>query len=248
MGRITDSLVEILTPLGGVRVTRVIIGLYYTAVQLADGRGGVAFTFRDLAGKGCPVHMGPRPLAGRLAEELLPCLTLADPILAAVGLATANALAPDHPGEKSGDVLAHLDLRPDDRVGMVGDFRPVLPALRKRVGQVAVFERVQFPQDGLLPYEQAFDLLPQCQVAVVSGTTVLNGTLEPLLEAAANCREVVILGASTPMTPEAFAGTPVSVLSGVKVTHTEELVQVVAEGGGMHQFKGLIDKLYLSLS
>ena len=65
-------------------VTDVRIGLGYTAVELADGRVGVAFTFREAA-RGCCAFQTMHLLSGRSASELVPLLASADPIDAAVG-------------------------------------------------------------------------------------------------------------------------------------------------------------------
>jgi uncharacterized protein (DUF4213/DUF364 family) len=67
---------------------------------------------------------------------------------------------------------------------------------------------------------------------------LLNGTIDALLAAAANCREVVVLGPSTPLVPEVFLETPrrVSLLAGVVVTDANELLPVVARGGGTRDF------------
>ena len=74
-------------------VTDVRIGLGYTAVELADGRVGVAFTFREAARRCCCAFQGMHPLSGRHASDLVTLLGSADPIEAAVGLACVNALA-----------------------------------------------------------------------------------------------------------------------------------------------------------
>jgi cytochrome c-type biogenesis protein CcmH/NrfF len=110
-----------------VRVADVRIGLGYTAVRLAHGRTGVAFTFRDQAQGCCSVWNGPRPLCARGAADLLPLLDSEDAIEAGVGLASANALANQDPRDSlDGEVLAHLDLTPDDQVAMVGHFGPLV--------------------------------------------------------------------------------------------------------------------------
>jgi hypothetical protein len=47
--------------------------------------------------------------------------------------------------------------------------------------------------------------------------------------------------------PEAFAGTPVDLLSGVIVERPEEILRTVSEGGGMRQFKGHVRKVNLAV-
>ncbi|KIX13817.1 DUF364 domain-containing protein [Dethiosulfatarculus sandiegensis] len=244
---IQTDLKNALMPLAkGVMVTEVAIGLGYTAVALDNQGAGVAYTFRDLATGGCNVFHGTRPLAGANALELLSYLESDDAVELAVGMATANALTPfDHDKVLQGDVLEHLGVKPGDKVGMVGNFAPVIPGLKKAGAEVLVFERLQKPVVGLLPEEDAPRILPQCDLALISSTTLLNRTIEPLLEAAATCRQVVLLGATTPLMPKVFAKTPVTMLSGVRVADTAGVMQVVKEAGGMRQFMGMVEKVGL---
>ncbi len=232
----------------GIRVSEVRIGLGYTAVLLENGQAGVALTFHAEAAKGCTVFSGLNPLAGREASELLGFLASGDPVEAAVGLATANAVKNTmKEGMRQGDILDYLAIDPDDHVGMVGFFAPVLPRLREMTASVLVFERVTKKQGDLLPEQDAYRLLPRCQVALITSTSILNHTVDRLLEAAAPCREVVLLGASTPLVPEAFAGTPVTCLSGIVVTRPQDILRIVSEGRGMRYFKESIQKVNLSL-
>jgi hypothetical protein len=218
-------------------VADVRLGLGYTAVRLRDGRTGLAFTFRDGASGGCSVFVGLRPLAGRGASDVLALLGSSDPLEAGVGLACANALANTAaPDLQPGDVLDRLALGPEDDVGMVGRFGPLVGPVRRRARSLTIFERVAEPAGELRPTAEAVVVLPTCSVALLTATSILNGTVDGLLEAASGCREVVLLGASTPLVAEAFAGRRVTWLSGVVVTDAEGVLRVVSEGGGMGQF------------
>jgi hypothetical protein len=200
-------------------VADVRIGLGYTAVRLADGRTGVAYTFRDLARGGCSVFAGLRPLAGRRASELLVLLESEDAVEAGVGLACANALANrDQPGHLQGDALGRLDVRPEDDVAMVGHFGPLVEALRTRARSLTIYERVAEPTGSFRPQGEAAAGLARCHVALVTAASIVNRTVDGLLEAARGCRQVVLLGASTPLVAEAFDAGAVTLLSGVVVT------------------------------
>jgi uncharacterized protein (DUF4213/DUF364 family) len=225
------------------RVTDVRIGLGYTAVVLDDGAGGVAYTFRDLATGGCSVFRGIRPLAGRPACDLLVLLRSRDPIEAAVGLACANALANHDVPHTRGDVLEHVELRREDRVAMVGHFGPLVSDITERVRTLTVFERVDRRVGLLHPAEEAAAGLAESDVALVTSTAIVNHTIDGLLEAAAGCREVVLLGASTPLVPGAFVGSGVTMLSGVVVHDAAAVLRTVSEGGGMRFFKPLVHKV-----
>jgi uncharacterized protein (DUF4213/DUF364 family) len=240
-GRIASSLMD---EAHGVRVAYVRIGLAYTAVMLEDGGLGVAYTFRDEARGGCAVFQGMRPLRGRPASDLLALLESEDPIEAGVGLACANAMTNrDGAGFLAGDVLDHIDLRPGDHVGMVGHFGPLVEEIRRRTSSLTVFERVERASGLLRPANEAPETLPRCQVALVTATSIINHTMDGLLEAAEGCREVTVLGASTPLLPGAFAGRRTTMLSGVVVKDPLEILRVVSEGGGMRQFGPYIQKV-----
>ena len=233
----------------GGRVQDVRIGLGYTAVRLADGRTGVAYTFRDLARGGCSVFRGARPLAGRPADELLAFLESSDAIEAAVGLACANALANrEGVSELHGDILEHLGVTPEDDVAMIGNFAPLLEGLRRAARSLTVFERLDGPGSRELRAEhEAPGVLAHSSVALITATSLLNGTLDTLLAAARSCRTVALLGASTPLVPHVFEGTGVTLLSGVVVHQPDAVLQVVSEGGGMRQFGPSIRKVSLRL-
>jgi len=231
------------------RVIEVRIGLGYTAVLLTDRRMGVAYTFRAETGPGCSVLSGMLPLAGRPARELLVLLGSSDPIEAAMGLACANALSNGAAEEYSeGDILDHLDIAPDDRVGMVGHFGPLVAPVKERARSLTIFERVRQAHGDIRPTEEAPEQLPGCQVALITATSIINHTIDGLLDAARGCREVVVLGASTPLVPEAFSRSKVTLLSGVVVEEPAEVLRVVSEGGGMRLFRPYIRKVNLRVS
>ncbi len=199
-------------------VSDVRIGLGYTGVMLEDGRAGVAYTFREEAKGGCSVFRKFRPVSGRRSSELVALLESDDPIEAAVGLACANSLVNvEDTRFLNGDVLKHVDLRSNDHVGMVGHFGPLVEVLEERARTLTVFERIEEPSGLLRPTEEATELLPKCQVALITATSIINHTIDKLLEAAQECREIVVLGASTPLMPEVFHGRKVTLLSGVIV-------------------------------
>jgi uncharacterized protein (DUF4213/DUF364 family) len=74
--------------------------------------------------------------------------------------------------------------------------------------------------------------LKECTVAIVTATTLLNDTLEEVLNGLGNPRHVAILGPSTPLLPEIFQGTPVRHLGGAVVRDTRKVMQIISEGGG----------------
>ncbi|MBW1798428.1 MAG: DUF364 domain-containing protein [Deltaproteobacteria bacterium] len=233
---------------GDIFIRDIRIGLVYTAVLLDNGQLGVAYTFRGDSKGGCSLFKGIRPLAGKKASEMLAMLDSTDKVESAVALATSNALSNimnEDPLE--GDTLEYLDIHPEDNVAMVGYFAPLVPLIKKKAGSLKIFEQIDLPAGDLLPEKDLYRQLPHCQVAVITSTSILNHTVDAILNAARTCREVVLLGASTPILPEVFADTPVRILSGIVVTDTEKIMRIVSEGGGMRLFKNYIRKVNVRL-
>jgi hypothetical protein len=234
----------------GKRVRRAQIGLIYCAVQLDSSSTGVAFTFpAERSGQPCGAGLsGQGDLAGRGADQLIEHLGSEELVSSALGMAAANAVITDSfadPHALGGDTLDHLDIRRGDRICMVGCFLPVLEKLGNLSVKVTTVDRAAKP--GAEPAERSEQLLPESQVAIITGTSIINNTIDGLLGLAADCREVAILGPSTPLLAAAFRGLPVHCLSGIHVDDAEAVFRIIGEGGGFRFFKDHTTKLNIRL-
>jgi len=227
------------------RVAEVRIGLGYTAVLLEDGRCGLAYTLHEEAYESCCVVGEAGTLAGRSAPQLAAWIKSSDTTACAVGLATLNALIgpPDRAVES--DIVDLLPVGAHDAVGMVGYFGPLISPLKKRARVLHVFERRPDSGGGSLPESAARDLLPECQIIIMTATTLLNHTIDGLIELCKNAREVALLGPSTPFLPEVFGNRGVTILSGLQVVDAPQVLRVVSEGGGTRQFGRSVRKITL---
>jgi uncharacterized protein (DUF4213/DUF364 family) len=240
---IQKRLIALLAP-GAERetVADVRIGLGYCAVKLGNDRAGVAST--PGTGARCCTHLpAAGTLAGRPAAELLAMLGDETSALArAVGLATANALlAPrEHPGASRTDVLTLLDVRRDDHVLMFGDFAPLMPRLRETGCRVDVIE-LDPRRGGTVRLGREQETAAACTLAIVTGTTLINATLEGVLARLRRPRAAVLLGPSSPMCLEAFEGTAITHVAGARVRDADAVLRVVSEGGGTMKMKPFLD-------
>ena len=100
-----------------------------------------------------------------------------------------------------------MRLRPGERVAMVGLFRPIVPRIEATGVRLSVIERDT-------PEKERRDILGACDVAIVTATTLLNGTLEGVLNELGRPRHVALIGPSTPLCEEIFRGSPVTHLGG----------------------------------
>jgi len=247
--RLRKRLIEILEPsCAGHRVRDVRIGLGYTAVQLDDGRTGVAYTLGREQLRGCTAFAGRRPIAGRPAIEALRYLDSQGLVESVVGLATANAIANSAPSQGlTGDVLKSVTFFPTDAVAMVGFFGPLVAELQGQVAELEIFEEQTRRLPHLRNASDAVSAIPKYDVALITSTTILNDTVDELLEAAGDCREVVLLGPSTPLITKVFGEVPVTWLCGITVDAADGLLRVVSEGGGTRLFRPFVTKWNIPL-
>jgi uncharacterized protein (DUF4213/DUF364 family) len=245
---LNDELVEYGLKAAAEHTTAAIrIGLGYTAVQLDNGNCGLAYTLHEKEYESCCVMPEAGKLAGRKASEFMLWMKSPDVTACAVGLATLNAFLAT-PAAVESDILDLLPVHPEDTVGMIGYFGPLVEPIKKRAHALHIFERKPDLQYGILPEAATQDLLPQCHVVVMSATTLLNHTIDGLLDLSKNAREIAVLGPSTPFIPEIFGRYGVTLLSGLKVTNPEQVLQIVSEGGGTRQFLRATRKLSLRIA
>ncbi|MCZ7543912.1 MAG: DUF364 domain-containing protein [Anaerolineae bacterium] len=221
-------------------VRAVWIGQHWTAVALADGRGGMA---SSLSAPG-EEHGHPQVReAGRL--HTLSALALASYVKdgqgpeVSVGWAVLNALVSD-----TIDVAAHAQADALDyllthgagrRVALVGHF-PFTPRLRAGVGHLDVFELA--PGAGDLPASEAPARLPAADLVAITSMTLVNGTCDALI---AHCRPgvpILLLGPSTPLSPVLFAH-GVDALAGVIVCDMDALARTITQGATFQQVEGV---------
>jgi uncharacterized protein (DUF4213/DUF364 family) len=229
-------------------VSEIRIGLGYTAVALESGHAGVAWTPKSDS-HSCTHLSGAGSLAGRPASVLLTMLCHQKlPLARAVGLATANALLSLHPHAPASDdeVIGSLDIGADDHVAMVGYFAPVVAKIQKSGCRLDIIEMNPGRGDTLTP-EQGRMALADCSVAIITATSLINGTLDELLADLGSPRAAVILGPSTPLCPEAFQGTKITNLAGARVMDVDAVQRTISEGGGTMLMKPYLEFVNLPL-
>lgn len=245
-------------------VTDVRIGVFYTAAQLSTTHVGVAFTPRDLSDTVCcPKSAAAAPPAGWMAGQdawsLAKYALSPVPLRRAVGVAVLNALSAQamaHHGVPGGQLLAGVDvlaaaaIQAQDRVAMVGGFVPFIKTLKGQVSQLWVVDkhREALKADEL-PFwqspEKAIEVVAQASVVIITGSALVEGGLDALLQAASGARAVVLAGPTASPWPPPFFERGVHVLGGIRVRDHHKILQVVSEGGSGYFFETEAEKICL---
>lgn len=233
-GTLLNRLYEQLEPAAkNRRIAELRIGLSYVGVRLEDGGTGLAAVLGRNAFGSCTVFPAAGTYTGSSAAELLAYLTEGKNALErSVGLAAANALM-EAPSDASEDreATTYFGLKPGEKVAMVGLFAPLVERIRAAGASLTVIEKN--PQRlKPLPPDQKQQALKDCDVAIITATTLLNHTLEETLAELVSPRVVAVIGPSTPLLTAIFSGTPVTHLGGAVAVDSARILQVISEGGG----------------
>ena len=217
----------------------------FCAIELEDGAFGLSYVLLgDTLDALLRTHDngGVAPLAGADPMLLARRLHGGSPVERAVALAVVNALTdsvwrrvgyePPPAGNSLGDVV----LGPQDHLGMIGFFPPLVQRVADAGGRLSVVE--MNPEMVARQHERypnitiGLDraLLAPCNLVVGTSTMLLNHTLDDMLAAAPNAQRFAVIGPSAGLWPDALFERGVTLLGGTRVTDPATFTAAMAAG------------------
>ena len=246
MEKVLASAVE---HLAGKTVRDLVVGISLTACELDSGEVGVSYVLRDSLPNGCSVFPYAQEVTGKPACEIAEWIVSGKDDLQR-GIADAVLSAASHSLEIPDDTDAPerpfgMEVTPDDTVGMIGLIWPVAEKLGRLAGRMIVFDEGLALHGGdsmIYPSAEQPRLLPECDIVVLSGTTVINQSIDYLLSMCVKSREIVMVGASTPMFPKGWTGSRVTRLAGSwwNNARKNEIFRTISLGGGIRQLQNFV--------
>jgi uncharacterized protein (DUF4213/DUF364 family) len=156
-------------------------------------------------------------------------------IEASIGVAAINAMIK---AEKCVDINAReliFEKGLNKKVAISGAF-PFTPELKKIARELWVFELDQSridPAQGIITETAAEHIIPQSELVIITGSTLINKSAERLLELARMAKAyTVILGPSTPMSRVWF-DYGAHLVAGAEVIQPEAILKKLSQSGGM---------------
>lgn len=200
----------------------------FGAVVLADDSVGVAYvllgdTLTQLRDRGSPAAaVGLDPV------ELAQGFRGGDPATQALGLGAINAIsqhvirASGFPVDTETNSIASFDPQPEDRIGMVGFFPPLVAKLVAQNIDLTVIEL----KEELVRQESRFRVtldpqaLRQCNKILCTSTILLNDAIDAILGYCDHAEQVAVIGPSAGFLPDPLFTRGINTVGGHQVTDT----------------------------
>lgn len=211
----------------------------FAALVLADGSVGMTYTAIDDALAGLLRELPGMPLAGRPVIELAALYAQPAGWQRSLGLAAINAISQYAMREEGvvlqpcPDTLEMLAIAPGDRIGMVGWFGRLIEPIRATGASLTVIEldpKYLRREPGLVVTLDASELRA-CNKVLLTGTTLLNGTLDGLLELTRRAERVCMIGPTAGCLPEALFAHGLTAIGGSRIDSIDHFMSLWSSAG-----------------
>lgn len=239
--------------LNNISVEEVSIGIYLSAIKLSDGSLGTSSTFSS----GYPFcskekrDFGPLSPSKIKGAKVTDILDNADEngVIASLKIASLNALSAGLITEgnykiiENTDPLSFVGLEPVKTITIVGAFQSYIRKISATPNKLYVLE---MNEDALgkehrnvfVPSSGFKQILPFSDVVIITGQTLVNGTIDDLLAEIKEGTRVIVTGPSAGILPDILFKNGVSIVGAIRITNPDILFQIVSEGGtGFHLFE-----------
>jgi uncharacterized protein (DUF4213/DUF364 family) len=154
---------------------------------------------------------------------------------ASIGMASINSLI-DIDKSKCIEMNASDIIKENGKnknISIIGHF-PFVEELKGIAKNLWVIEK--HPMPGDFPEQDALKYLPLSDIVAISGTTLINHTLEKLISLCPKKSIKIVLGPTTPLSPILF-DFGIDYISGCEVIDADAILKFIAEGATFRQLK-----------
>ena len=239
------------------KITRVVIGLRYTAVEVAaysyDPFLGLAYTIPGI------INSNKADFADEQSLEVLLQWAYNPPSLEKmIGIAAVNALSQHileiiNPYKKiQGDIVDHLKIDEDKKITFIGKITPLIEHVGKFTNKILIIDDdpsiseqpTKFSIKNNISDLEEDELFTD--ILFCTGSSLINNTLEGILASfRKKSRKIIVLGPSASMIPDILFDSGVDIVGGMKIIDRESTLKVIQEGGGTKMFKNYGEKYNL---
>ena len=241
------------------KIDEVRVGVNLTAVKLSNHRLGLASTLKDIyvySDKSMRDYGSFTPLRieGMKVTELFET-TKKSALISTLRIAVLNAITTEilDSGQyhivRNTDPFEMIRLLPNQTVTIVGAFHSYIKKVAALGNPLHVLE---LNPDALNHEHKQFyvpangfrTVIPNSDVIIITGLTLVNGTLDGLLSVVSPKSQVVVTGPSSCIMPEVLFSHRVDIIGATYITKPELLFPMVSQAAtGFHLFEYCAEKV-----
>jgi uncharacterized protein (DUF4213/DUF364 family) len=235
------------------------IGLFLTAVRLSDNSYGTSATLTD-DNPHCTKNnrdfgdFTPLKIRGKKVSDLFETSKESNIILT-IKIAVLNAISSgiissgNYRILENCDPLELLDLHSQKTITIVGAFHSYIRKISETKNKLNVLElnRNALADDQkqfYVPANEYKRVLPDSDIVIITGLTLVNNTIDGLLSAISKDAMVVVTGPSSSIIPDILFANKVKIIGATRITKPDILFDIVSETGtGYHLFEYCAQKI-----
>ncbi|MBM4349261.1 MAG: Fis family transcriptional regulator [Deltaproteobacteria bacterium] len=241
-------------PLQEIWVDDLVLGIFFTGVKLSTGHGGCAFTpIGDIPeAVCCPTTAARMPPAGSLdrkpVSEIIHYSLDPNVLKSAIGIAALNGLSQwiiesgnewEYEVVKGEDGFDLLNIQPHETVSLVGAFGPYIKRLKAMGNPFYIIEknRQTLRPDEMKHFKPESEMntaIEKSQVVIITGTAIVNHTIDATLSWVDNGKRTAIIGPTASLIPDAFFRRGVNVMAGVRILNPDQMLKILKQGGSAY--------------
>ena len=232
----------------GLTVVDGVLGINFVGVQLSNGRSHFIYLMREALPSGDMIFPYGEAMIGMDAWDVAQwALTGAEDMQRSIGVAVLNAASPYYFDSESVEGCQsdafYSDLNEDTVFGVIGFMPPLVKRWAHVVKKYISFDRaveMQGSVEGAIvyPVEKQAEMLPECDVVTITGTTMINHTTEDIVSMCTGARKILLAGFSLPFYPEAYKGSGISALGSLYFTeNAHELFKPLSLAAGRYRVR-----------
>ncbi len=249
-----------------IKIEKVVVGAFFTAVRLSTGHVGIAHTEIDSAESCTKKHQrnfgnfSPGKIMGNTISDFFEYIKNIEAInkvniLNSVNLAVLNAISAKTIAEGSYHIIEDKDpidlvnLNGKKTICLVGGFQSYINKISSTNNKLYVLELNENALEGdqkkyYQPASEAKNIFAQSDIIIITGSTLANNTLDELLTFIPESAEAILVGPSSSFIPDVLFSHNIKLIGSTKIIDSEKMFTIVSEGGsGYHLFQCCAKKI-----
>ncbi|MHA1310769.1 MAG: Rossmann-like domain-containing protein [Candidatus Helarchaeota archaeon] len=145
--------------------------------------------------------------------------------------------------------IAGLDINPDFKIGIIGSILPIIRQLKeKNVKKIFlkefIEEKIPVSLSGISIVNN-LEFIDEINVLLITGSSLVNGTIDEILEKGKNCSECILIGPTASCIPNPLFKRGLTRIAGTMIIAPFKVRDIILNGGGTRDFKKFGKKYFI---